>query len=43
MADAKHRQDIADLHERLLRQDAETTEAVRKLTAEIHGTICETA
>jgi uncharacterized membrane protein len=43
MADAKHRQDIADLHERLLRQDTETTEAVRQLTAEIHATVCEPA
>ncbi len=43
MADAKHRQDIADLHARLLRQDTETTEAVRKLAAEIHATVCKTA
>jgi uncharacterized membrane protein len=43
MADAKHREDIAELHANLLRQNTDTTELVRKLAAEIHAHVCETA
>jgi uncharacterized membrane protein len=43
IADAKHREAIAELHATLLRQNTETTELVRKLAAEIHAHVCEAA
>jgi uncharacterized membrane protein len=43
IADAKHREAVAELHASLLRQNTETTELVRKLAAEIHAHVCEPA
>ena len=43
IADAKHREAIAELHATLLRQNTDTTELVRKLAAEIHAHVCEPA
>jgi uncharacterized membrane protein len=43
IADAKHREAIAELHAALLRQNTDTTELVRKLAAEIHDHVCESA
>jgi uncharacterized membrane protein len=40
MADAKHREAIAQLHASLLKQNTDTTELVRKLAAEIHAHVC---
>jgi uncharacterized membrane protein len=40
MADAKHREAVAQLHASLLKQNTDTTELVRKLAAEIHAHVC---
>ena len=40
IADAKHREAVAELHAALLRQNTDTTELVRKLAAEIHAHVC---
>jgi uncharacterized membrane protein len=40
IADAKHREAVAELHATLLRQNTDTTELVRKLAAEIHAHVC---
>jgi uncharacterized membrane protein len=41
IADAKHREAVAQLHATMLRQNTDITEAVRQLAAEIHANVCE--
>jgi uncharacterized membrane protein len=40
IADAEHREEIAQLHAALLRQNTVTTELVKKLADEIHAHVC---
>ena len=42
MADAKHREEIAELHATLLRQNTELTVSVKQLADEIHAHVCAT-
>ena len=41
LADAKHREAVAQLHATMLRQNTDITEVIRKLAAEIHANVCE--
>ena len=41
IADAKHREEIAELHAALLRQNTKTTELVKTLADEIHAHVCK--
>ena len=43
IADAKHREAIAELQATVLAQNSDTTDLVRKLVAEIHAHVCEPA
>jgi uncharacterized membrane protein len=43
IADAKHREAIAELQATVLTQNTDTTDLVRKLVAEIHAHVCEPA
>jgi uncharacterized membrane protein len=43
IADAKHREAIAELQATVLAQNSDTTDLVRKLVAEIHAHVCESA